>query len=526
MNLFPIQLNGLEDFFSFNIMAKKVNLTPQRKAELKNKVLEALDNGGDSNKINNSINHTTKEEIKPMVKPKTVTKSNSFNKSKLPKASSVTSDKKIKQTLVSKTSKIANVKSKAVKKTSKNNLNSKVNAGVVREKTFTTKNKEKTAIMKNHSANEIENLKTEIDWNDIFPPQVTTKKKSSFSLSSLPKFSESPTKPTSIWKKNKDSETKSFDIFSQTTKEAKNKNEPSSRWLRLATTLTLALVLVILFDVLGIYKFNFNDPFSYQVMKAFKLPAGIVNENKISLVSYRDDLKFLSIALAKKREGLPDLSAFNDISDKVFYRQAANILVHQKLLTYNKRVSNELLNNQINILINQSGGLKQAESTINAIYGLRLSQFKEMILRPLIEREFLQESIVDDESLEINKQAKEKAETILKIALTEGVDFNALASQYTDDEVGVNTGGDLGWALKGQLDPTWEEDVFNLKDNEILPKVIKNKFGYHIIKVEKKILDSDTGKESVKLRHVLIKIDVDKYIKEILDQAKIKRYVN
>ncbi len=331
--------------------------------------------------------------------------------------------------------------------------------------------------------------------------------------------------PTLLTEKKEQKETDLDDIFTQT-KELKNKKTLiTNRWLRLAITLLLALILVISFDILGIYKFKFKDPFSYQIMKAFNLPAGTINGSKLLLSDYYADLKFLSSAIAKKREGLPDLSAFSDISDKVFYRQVANILVRQKLAEYGKRVSNDFLNQQINVLINQSGGVKQAESTINIIYGLKLSQFKEMILRPLIEREILQEVIANDESLEINKKAKEKAEMVLKIALTEGVDFNTLASQYTDDEIGVNTGGDLGWAMKGQLDSSWEGEIFALPEGSVLPKVVKNKFGYHIVKVEKKLSDPDTGKESVKLRHILIKVDVDKYIKELLDQATIKKYI-
>jgi hypothetical protein len=233
----------------------------------------------------------------------------------------------------------------------------------------------------------------------------------------------------------------------------------------------------------------------------------------------------LATALAKKREGLPDLSQFNDISDKVFYRQAANILVSRKLASYGKSVSDQFLNGQINLLITQAGGLKDAEAMIYNIYGLKLVQFKEMILRPLTEKEFLQEEVVNDQSLEINKQAKEKAETILQLVLAPGSDFNALASQYTEDEVGINTGGDLGWAMKGQLDPRWEEDLFTLPEGRILDRVIVSKFGYHVVKVEKKAVDNDTGRESIKLRHILIKVDIDKYIKEMLDEATVIKYV-
>ena len=507
-------------------MAKKANLTPQRKAELKKKVLEALDGKKIVSKPINSTNNIIREEIKPMAKDRIIVKKDFMEESKPKKSFSASSAVKTKKTAKVKVATSSNVKSKRSKVVSANKPTKSVSSKAIKKDTPIIKAPEKIVVNKSSSVGgENKNQRSQVDWEAIFPSQVPQKKKASLSLPALPKLSGSSAKPILPWKKAGSKEGEPVDIFAQA-KESKKEGKSGNRWLRLIVALLLALILVISFDVLGIYKFNFSDPFSYQVMKAFNLPAGTINGSKLLLSDYHDDLKFLSSALAKKREGLPDLSAFEDMSDKVFYRQAANILVHQKLAGYGKSVSEDFLNGQVNLLITQSGGVKQAESTINAIYGLKLSQFKEMILRPLTEREFLQEALVADESLEINKQAKERAETVLQMALAEGVDFNALASQYTDDEVGVNTGGDLGWAIKGQLDPAWEEEIFALTDGKVLPKVIKNKFGYHVVKVEKKTSDPDTGKESVKLRHILIKVDVDNYIKEILDQAVIKKYID
>jgi len=451
-------------------MAKKANLTPQRRQELKDEILEALDN-----KQNN--------QIKSITKAKNILKNDLSITDQRPKNFSLNKSKqKISQSLINDKKNLSEIK----------------------------KFKEEP-----QGANKkISNSKLKINDNDT----ATNKNQNNRILKS-----NLSVKKLII---NKDDKNDSLDVFSQLAEKKKQQEKQAkNRWLYLLISSLSFLFLIIAFDILGIYKFNFRDPLSYEVIKIFNLPAGVVNGKKILLSDYYDDLKFLSSALAKKREGLQDLSVFNDLSDKVFYRQVANILVRQKLLNYQKSVSESFLNNQINLLINQSGSVKQAEATIKSIYGLNLSQFKEMILRPLIEKQFLQEAIVNDNSLEINKKAKERAEMILKMALTEGVDFNALASQYTEDEIGVNTGGDFGWVIKEQLDPTWREEVFALQEGQVLPKVIKNKFGYHIIKLEKKVANPDTGKDSVKLRHILIKVDVDQYIKELMDQAVIKKYI-
>lgn len=62
--------------------------------------------------------------------------------------------------------------------------------------------------------------------------------------------------------------------------------------------------------------------------------------------------------------------------------------------------------------------------------------------------------------------------------------FAELARQYSEDG-SAESGGDLGWVQKGQLDPDFEAAAFKLEKG--LPSgIVKSRFGYHIILVEDK----------------------------------------
>lgn len=62
-------------------------------------------------------------------------------------------------------------------------------------------------------------------------------------------------------------------------------------------------------------------------------------------------------------------------------------------------------------------------------------------------------------------------------------DFASLAKKYSIDPT-AQKGGELGWFRKGQLLPDFEKAVFDLPKKGSISKVIKTKFGYHVIKLE------------------------------------------
>jgi hypothetical protein len=305
-----------------------------------------------------------------------------------------------------------------------------------------------------------------------------------------------------------------------------------SHVFKIAVMFFAVIVLFFAVDIYGLYNFGWQDLVSYDVAQIFNLPAGKVNNSTIKLTDYIDNVKILKVAVSENREGI-DTSILNNkesLNNQIFSLLAANLLVSQELNRYQKEVTAADLNAQMKIIIAQMGDEKTTATNIAQLYNLNLNQFQTKILKPLMEKELLQQLITADTSLEINQQAKKKADSVLQLALQPNVDFKILANQYTEDESGINIGGDMGWISSTDAD-TEDVDVnlktilFSLATNTVYNQVILNKTGYHIVKVEEKREDSATNKQSVEARQILIKVNVDEYIRSLMNQVKIKKYV-
>ena len=83
----------------------------------------------------------------------------------------------------------------------------------------------------------------------------------------------------------------------------------------------------------------------------------------------------------------------------------------------------------------------------------------------------------------LNKQAKQKAEDLLKKALA-GDDFAQLAKDNSEDPGSKDNGGDLDFAKKNTFVPEFDKVLFEggLKDGEVYGQLVETQFGWHIIK--------------------------------------------
>jgi peptidyl-prolyl cis-trans isomerase D len=87
-------------------------------------------------------------------------------------------------------------------------------------------------------------------------------------------------------------------------------------------------------------------------------------------------------------------------------------------------------------------------------------------------------------SKEEEPKVKAKAEELLK-KLKAGADFAELAKANSDDPGSGAKGGDVGWIVKGQTVPNFENTAFALKPKE-LSGVVSTEYGFHIIQALEK----------------------------------------
>jgi len=81
--------------------------------------------------------------------------------------------------------------------------------------------------------------------------------------------------------------------------------------------------------------------------------------------------------------------------------------------------------------------------------------------------------------------ARNKAQEVLD-KLSEGADFAALATEYSDDTFSAENGGDLDFIQPGTMDPDFEEAAFALAEVGDVSGVVETSFGFHVIKLTDK----------------------------------------
>jgi peptidyl-prolyl cis-trans isomerase C len=78
------------------------------------------------------------------------------------------------------------------------------------------------------------------------------------------------------------------------------------------------------------------------------------------------------------------------------------------------------------------------------------------------------------------RAARAEADRV-RAAAFKGEDFAALARRHSQDQGSAVNGGDLGFVVRGQTVPAFEEAAFSLKPGQVSP-VVETTFGYHVIK--------------------------------------------
>jgi peptidyl-prolyl cis-trans isomerase SurA len=116
--------------------------------------------------------------------------------------------------------------------------------------------------------------------------------------------------------------------------------------------------------------------------------------------------------------------------------------------------------------------------------------------------EYAQITLRPDISLEEENRVKAELRD-LKRRIEEGASFAAMAVMYSEGP-SANSGGEIGFQGRAQLDPEYAATAFNLKGDRV-SNVVTSQFGFHIIQL------IDRRGDKVNTRHILMtpKISVD-----------------
>ena len=239
------------------------------------------------------------------------------------------------------------------------------------------------------------------------------------------------------------------------------------------------------------------------------------------------------------------------IGNEQISKSAFQIILNKTLeKEYGNKVNDKDIEKQIDKQKQQLGGddkfkqaLKQQNLTEKDVKDqLKIQEYQKLLLSDSVKisdkqlkDNTMKASHILIESEENSNKKKKEAEDIKK-QLDDGANFASLATKYSDDTESKDSGGSLGYIVKGQMNKDFDKAAFKLKTNKI-SDVIKTDYGYHIIKANK---ESDFNKHKDELRQTMIqqKIQKDpsiltdayekllKKYKVKYDDKDIKKYIN
>ncbi len=311
----------------------------------------------------------------------------------------------------------------------------------------------------------------------------------------------------------------------------KNKadNKQNNKKVVLAVLLGILLGTLVVLAVVagGIYFLGWSDYKLQQVVKVIPLPAGMVNNKFILLDRYWSDLQALDnfyqyqVEQGQYKEKPP----VSELKNIVWERLVNLALLNQLAQQYGLSVTQEEISAEIDKLVNEVGSRDKLRENLQEFYGWDLPTFTARVVRPFLLEEKVMSALASDQKYK--EEARQRAEEVLAKVKANPDQFAKLAEEYSDDQASAQRGGDLGYFTKGVMVAQFEQAAFSLQSGEI-SDLVETKFGYHIIKVEDKIVSEDNPDDiKVKVRHILIAWPEGRDIfAKLKEEAKIKRFID
>ncbi|MFA6428154.1 MAG: peptidylprolyl isomerase [Candidatus Buchananbacteria bacterium] len=300
------------------------------------------------------------------------------------------------------------------------------------------------------------------------------------------------------------------------------KNWRSLAW-GLGTSFLVIILIVVVVQIVGFYRYSFDNKVANFIVKVIPLPAAKVDGQIVWLSDYLKDYQTLNLFYSKQAATSNTVApAASEIKDNVITRLERNIILNKLAKERKIAVTTSDLDAEIKKVIDQAGSEDKVKEILKDLYNWQIADFKENVLKPYLLQQKLQEALNNDEQLNATKLAKAQ-EALAKVKEAKAT-FADLAKQYSEDG-NASTGGELGWFGKGDMVKEFEDAAFGLGIGKT-SDLVKTQYGYHIIKLEDTRKNAETGAPEVKASHILIRFaDAESLIQERLAQAKISVYL-
>lgn len=144
----------------------------------------------------------------------------------------------------------------------------------------------------------------------------------------------------------------------------------------------------------------------------------------------------------------------------------------------------------------------------------------------MVQKTQVRHILIKESKIRTDAQAKKLASE-LRQRILNGEDFAELAKEYSDDAGSGNLGGELGWALPGQMVPSFDT-MMNDTDVGSISPIFKSRFGWHFLEVQDREQEdfgdriiANEARETIRKRK--FNEELINWINEIHSEAYIER---
>ncbi len=264
----------------------------------------------------------------------------------------------------------------------------------------------------------------------------------------------------------------------------------------------LFVILIIFFGIIlsGVYYFKWDNIYINKAIDYLPLPVAKVGDDFIPYKDFRDMSQAQLASLAKMGDPSKLEVVKEDVKTDILER-----LIDKKItenISKNKNIflTEEEIKVYYDIYVGESGSEENLEKIVLEMYGWDLIKFKNMVLKPFILQNKLNNYFVW--SKEFNTTGEQKASDILSQLKEDSSEekFIELAKNSSEDAATANSGGNLGWIERGKMVQEFDQAAFSLELGQI-SEIIRTMYGFHIIMVDE--INEEEGK--IKVRHIFIK---------------------
>ncbi|MFH1405074.1 MAG: peptidylprolyl isomerase [Patescibacteria group bacterium] len=261
------------------------------------------------------------------------------------------------------------------------------------------------------------------------------------------------------------------------------------------------IVAFLLGSTFFVYHNHPPSGFSTVMSRIIPYPAVKLNNQWIKVYDV-----FVEYKLIAPTANVADGSTYQRIIDSIIQKRA----IEQLTVLHNIPVDESIINNKLELIVGDPNA-----------NGWTVDQLKKRIAKPLAQAQVLDEWVSKDR--EIQTSVWEKAKIALD-RLNNEDEFFSVAGDMSEDRNAI-LGGDMGFVFISTLPDSWQDSINKLEDDQFSP-ILESDDKLAIIQVKERI-EKDDSIEQVHLAVVVFyKVDYEQVIREYLDRAEIKRYLN